>query len=193
MAPGMIDAGAGASACLSPGMPDSGSLPFWCWRGEGRWECLGWPDRARFLRREPGEGRQGSGGGRDESGPLAGVHRGGGPSFPLSALFNVPWVRMCGGSRARQTRAHLSQALKKGFGWGGRRNASLGMTGRAELVCGGPSCQTNPDSMCAGKAGWGSNCSVYVCVCSCIVLCVGIYSLSPGACVLTWPAARIWP
>lgn len=119
MAPGMIDAGAGASACLSPGMPDSGSLPFWCWRGEGRWECLGWPDRARFLRREPGEGRQGSGGGRDESGPLAGVHRGGGPSFPLSALFNVPWVRMCGGKQGKANQSSPFPGPEEGV-WVGR-------------------------------------------------------------------------
>lgn len=34
----------------------------------------------------------------------------------LSALFNVPSVRMCGRSGVREAGAHLSQALEEGLG-----------------------------------------------------------------------------
>lgn len=59
------------------------------------------------------------GGGRDESGPTGG--QAGGLSPALSALFNVPLVRMCGRSGAREAGAHLSQALEEGAGAAMRR------------------------------------------------------------------------
>lgn len=65
IAPGMIDVGSGASSWLSPGTLGFGASPSDGWgtvegrRVMGQLGGAGWPDGARLIKRDLGEGRPG--------------------------------------------------------------------------------------------------------------------------------------